>query len=157
MTGRTNIHATALVLDGQGVIVLGRSGSGKTSLALELLWRCHMNNITCSLVADDRVNVESQNGRLIASVPDTLAGLVEVRGSGIHSIAFQNSSTLHLAVRLVEPKEVQRVAPEGEFSVALGLNLPTLFLPQNKPCASARAILSYLGLFSPLLARKISQ
>ena len=154
MTGPTNIHATAVVLDGQGVIVLGKSGSGKSSLALELLWRCHTNNIACSLVADDRVYLESQNGRLIASVPDTLAGLVEVRGSGIHSIAFQKSATLHLAVRLVESEKVHRVAPEGKFSVALGLGLPTLFLPENKPCASARAILSYLGLFSPLLARK---
>jgi serine kinase of HPr protein (carbohydrate metabolism regulator) len=153
----TNIHATALVLDGRGVIVLGKSGSGKTSLALELLWRCHTDNISCALIADDRVDLVSQNGELIASVPDSLAGLVEVRGSGIHRIPFENLATLHLAVRLVEPEEVERIAPQGEFSVALGLGLATLFLPENQSCTSARAILSHLSLFSPLLAGKISQ
>ena len=158
MTGSsTNIHASVLVLDGHGVIVLGRSGAGKTSLVLELLRHCRMDGTNAALVADDRVDLSVRDNCLIAAVPANLAGLIEVRGSGIHRMAFEPSAALDLAVRLVEPDKAERIAPKGKFEVGLGIGLPTLFLPENEPGASLRAILSHLGLFAPWLLGKIHQ
>ncbi len=71
------IHATAVALDGAAVLLLGPSGAGKSDLALRLIdrgWR---------LVADDRVVLATAGGRLLASAPPVLAGLIEVRGLGI--------------------------------------------------------------------------
>ncbi|WP_193743271.1 RNase adapter RapZ [Sandarakinorhabdus sp. AAP62] len=71
------LHATAVALDGRAVLLLGKSGAGKSDLALRLVaagWR---------LVADDQVVVTVDGDRLIASAPPRLAGLMEVRGVGI--------------------------------------------------------------------------
>ena len=71
------LHATAVALDGQAVLLLGPSGSGKSDLALRLVaagWR---------LVADDRVVVTPNGDHLFASAPPRLTGLMEVRGVGI--------------------------------------------------------------------------
>lgn len=71
------IHATAVAREGRAVLLLGPPGAGKSDLALRLIdrgWR---------LVADDRVVLVATDGRVIASAPAPLAGLVEVREVGI--------------------------------------------------------------------------
>ncbi len=151
-----NVHASAVAIAGQGVIILGKSGAGKSSLALELMRECLRDGLRVALVADDRVILKKDGKALVASAPENLAGLVEVRGAGIFTIAFQPSAILHLAVWLVDPGKAQRMPPDGETTVALGLGLPALFLPENETCACVRAILSHLGLFSPLRPGKIA-
>ena len=71
------IHATAVALEGAAVLLLGPSGAGKSDLALRLIDR------GWQLVADDRVVLAAVSGRLLASAPPALAGLLEVRGLGI--------------------------------------------------------------------------
>lgn len=84
------IHASCAARDGAGVLLLGRSGCGKSDLLLRLL------DADFELVADDRVEIEAGQAR----APDALAGLLEVRGFGIVRLPYRAAATLVLAVEL---------------------------------------------------------
>jgi serine kinase of HPr protein (carbohydrate metabolism regulator) len=145
-----NLHATGLTLGGKGVIIFGASGSGKSSLALELIREAKRDNIEAILVADDRVDVSLINGRLQAAPPASLAGLIEVRGSGIHKIDYATSALLDLAVELVGAEVAERVSPTAPCEVVHGVALPVLRLPIGETGPQVRAILAHLGLYTPL-------
>ena len=70
------IHASAVALDGQGVLILGPSGAGKSALALQLI------GLGAQLVGDDRIALDRVGGDVIASAPAALAGLIEARLRG---------------------------------------------------------------------------
>lgn len=74
-----NIHASCVALNDRAVLITGASGSGKSSLALQLM------ALGARLVSDDRTDLHVQGQRLIASAPASIAGLVEARGVGILS------------------------------------------------------------------------
>jgi serine kinase of HPr protein (carbohydrate metabolism regulator) len=148
---KANLHATALVIGGKGVIVFGASGAGKTSLALEILREARRDKIDAQLVADDRVDVTLVEGRLQASAPVVLAGYVEVRGSGVHEIDHANSASLDLAVALVDAETAERIAPAEPCEVAYGVFLPVLRLPIGDTGPQVRAVLAHLGLYAPLI------
>ena len=84
------LYASCAARGGQGVLLLGPSGSGKSDLLLRLLDRGF------ALVADDRV--ELVDG--IASSPAPLAGLLEVRGLGVMRLPHVASVPVALAVEL---------------------------------------------------------
>lgn len=71
------LHATCVAVDGKGLLILGPSGSGKSSLALQMM------ALGARLVADDRVDLARQGGALMATCPAPLRGLIEARGLGI--------------------------------------------------------------------------
>ena len=77
MAKQETLHASAVALNGKGVLILGRSGAGKSSLALEMM------AYGCQLIADDRVLVWRENGKIIADAPAALSGLIEARGVGL--------------------------------------------------------------------------
>jgi serine kinase of HPr protein (carbohydrate metabolism regulator) len=147
---KANLHATALLVGGKGVIIFGASGAGKTSLALELIREAVRDNIDANLVADDRVNVALVEGRLEATPPTSIAGLVEVRGSGIHAVSHTSLVMLDLAVELVKCEAAERLAPQEPYLVAHGIALPALRLPIGDTGPQVRAILAHLGLYVPL-------
>jgi HPr kinase/phosphorylase len=89
------VHGSCVARDGAGVLLLGPPGSGKSDLALRLIDRGFI------LVADDRVDI--REGR--AAAPETLAGLLEVRGLGILRLPQCASARLALAVQLGAPAE----------------------------------------------------
>ncbi len=89
------IHASCVSRDGEGVLLLGPSGSGKSDLVLRLL-ECGF-----VLVADDRVNIFEG----IASAPAGIAGLLEVRGLGVLRLPHLNAVRLSLVVELSPPAE----------------------------------------------------
>ena len=152
MTGASdNLHASAVQLAGKGVIIFGASGSGKSSLALELLREPLRRGCQASLISDDRVNLRLINDCLFASPPSALAGLIEVRGSGVHRIGYVASALLHLAIELVDESKAMRTPPEAPRMIAHGISLRTLVLPCGQTQACVRAILSHLGLFYPVL------
>lgn len=68
------IHGCAVSIHGQGLLILGDAGSGKSTLCLELIDR------GAKLVADDQVLLHVQHNRLCATAPDVLAGVIELRG-----------------------------------------------------------------------------
>lgn len=72
------VHATAVALaPDRGVLILGPSGSGKSSLALRLM------SFGATLVSDDRVMLSSGTEGLIARAPAQIRGLIEARGAGL--------------------------------------------------------------------------
>jgi len=97
------IHATCVAIDGQGVLLLGPSNSGKSDLALRLI------DGGARLVADDQVAVAEDGVSLIATAPDRISGLLEVRGLGIVKLDAVASVRLSLVVELVTPDRVERL------------------------------------------------
>ncbi len=78
------VHASAVLVGEHGVLIRGASGSGKSSLVLGLIDR---DPSSTRLIADDRVHLDADRGRLVAAAPDTIAGKLEVRGQGIVEVA----------------------------------------------------------------------
>jgi hypothetical protein len=118
----TNIHASCVMLHraGQlfdapadaGILLLGESGAGKSTVALKLLAR------GARLVADDRVELFARDGRLWGRPPASLAGLIEARGVGIVEIDHAPEACIALAVRLATdaprmPERQSYAPPEG--------------------------------------------
>ena len=91
------VHATCVSLYGAGLIIRGPSGAGKSDLALRLIDR------GARLVADDRVDLLVSDNGVIARAPETLAGLLEVRGLGILRVPV----LVHNVIRAVAAERVQ--------------------------------------------------
>jgi HPr kinase/phosphorylase len=80
---RTTLHGVLLDINGVGVVITGKSGIGKSEVALELVRRGYM------LVADDIVEIyEVEKGILIGEAPDLLKKFLEIRGIGIVNVVY---------------------------------------------------------------------
>ena len=117
------------------MLLRGVSGAGKSDLALRLI------DHGAVLIADDRVEVRVDQGRVMAGPPAVLAGLMEVRGIGIVRMPFVPSSELHLVVDLVAPDAVERL-PEAEWTRVAGRRLPRLALAPFEASAPAKVRLA---------------
>ncbi len=73
----TSLHGVLMSIYGQGILLTGESGTGKSEIALELIRRGHL------LVADDRVDTKLVHNEIIGAAPPVLAGMLEIRGIGI--------------------------------------------------------------------------
>lgn len=123
-----NLHATAVAIDSRGLLILGRAGAGKSSLAMRLM------ALGAMLVADDRVLVLRQGDRLTARAPAPLQGLIEARGLGLLRTPFQPEVDLAAVVDLDRP-ETDRLPPLRHYPV-LGVTLPLVLGQQSDhfPC-----------------------
>lgn len=129
MISRENIHATAILLEGKGVIIRGPSGSGKSLLALYLLDVFVSRGRDATLVADDRIDLELADGTIRLHAPAAIAGLIELRGHGIVRRTHQNGKRLDLVVDLVPALE--RMPEEHDFrTTLLGLEIARCPVPQ---------------------------
>ncbi|ALJ38726.1 aldolase [Azospirillum sp. Sp 7] len=104
-----------------GVLLRGPSGSGKSDLALRMI------DAGALLVADDRVELRVDRGRLMARAPAALAGLLEVRGVGIMPMPTVTEVEIRLVVDLVPRDAVERL-PEEEAAELLDRPVPRLAL-----------------------------
>ncbi len=119
----SNIYATCISIKGAGVLLLGKSGSGKSDLALRLI-----ENKEAVLVADDRTDICLKEGMIYAYASDNIKGLLEVRGIGLIKFAYVEDIPVKLAVELVEDaKKVERM-PEAEFFEIKGCRIPLIKL-----------------------------
>lgn len=125
---KSGLHATTLQLRGHGVMIMGRSGAGKTETALTLIERARLRGEEASLVADDRTLLHVEKGRLVASVPAALAGGVEIRGAGLFAVPYVERTPLDLVVMLVAREEAERY-PGGKPWRFEGVEVPRLLLP----------------------------
>jgi len=110
------LHASAVAWQGRAVLILGRAGSGKSGLALELM------AYGCDLVSDDRTLVAAAEGCLWASPPPAIAGRIEARGIGILPAAHVARARLVLAADL-DRTETARLPERRHISVC-GIALP---------------------------------
>ena len=101
-----SVHGTMMNIYGKGVLITGKSGVGKSELALDLINRGHM------LIADDLVELSHVNNYIKCSAPDNIKGMLEVRGIGIVDIkrtfgghSFLNSCNLDFIIHLVSSEE----------------------------------------------------
>ena len=131
------IHGTMLAIDDHGVLLTGRSGIGKSAVALELLSRGH------ALIADDAPLLHRiPNGEnVIAVCPSSLADMLEVRAVGIVNVcklfgaeASRRYMPIHLVIELVETVTLdaqQRLFPYAARTNILGMAIPFLQIPIN--------------------------
>ena len=117
MEPTTNVHGTGLLLGSAGVLIRGPSGAGKSVLALSLLDRWEARGLPALLIADDRVDIIATGGALTMQAPETLSGLVELRGRGIISRPHVASAPLHLIIDMVP--EMIRMLEEDELRTEL--------------------------------------
>jgi HPr kinase/phosphorylase len=128
--GRLYIHATGVALDGQGVLIRGASGSGKSRLALELM------TLGADLIADDGLWIdtgEAPGSAPFLERPDTATDTIESRGVGLlraGSICGRAPLVLAVDLDLAEPARLppRRMVTTGEAERALilGAGHPTL-------------------------------
>lgn len=118
----------------RGVLIEGPSGAGKSDLALRCL------ALGARLVADDRVLAWTDQGRLFGRAPETLAGLLEMRGLGIAPVEALPYAGIDLIVACeADPAAIDRM-PEPETAERLGVTLPLRRLWPFEPAAPLKLI-----------------
>lgn len=133
------VHATCVAIAGEAVLLRGPSGAGKSDLALRLI------DAGAALVADDRVILKAAHaasvGRLLASAPATIHGLLEIRGLGPVRLAAQSVSSAQmpaaLIIDLVPREDVPRL-PDESYESLLDVRLPRLSLHAFEASAPAK-------------------
>jgi serine kinase of HPr protein (carbohydrate metabolism regulator) len=132
MTAETSstLHASCVSWLARGVLLAGRSGIGKSDLALRLI------DAGAVLVADDAVAVSRDGARLVAR-PVALPGLIELRGQGIYRMAWQPEAEIDLYVRL-GAGETERLPQTDAPYRLLDVELPMIDLDPRLPSAVAR-------------------
>ena len=126
-------HGVLMNIYGQGVLMMGDSGIGKSETAIELLKRGHR------LVADDAVEIQRVSGSLWGTAPEMIRHYIEIRGVGVIDVqrlfgmsAVQHDSEVELVIQL-EPWEdgkfYDRLGLEGETYTMLGVSLPYVTIP----------------------------
>jgi len=112
------LHASCVAAGGRAVLILGRSGAGKSSLALQLI------GLGASLVSDDRTCLDRIADELIASGPAPIRGRIEARGVGILCAPSLDAAPVALAVDL-DCAETERLPPRRQLRF-LDLSVPLL-------------------------------
>ena len=122
------LHATAILIGEDGVLIRGPSGSGKSALALALLAAVSGADRFAQLVADDTVLAEVRHGRLVARPHPATAGRIERRGVGLLAVPQASACVVRAVVDLAAPDEA---APERlPGPEAMGVTLATVALPR---------------------------
>ncbi len=135
------VHANCAIIGTHGIMIRGGAGSGKTSLCEILIEAAAAKGNFARLVADDYVHVSAEGGRLLARVPETIRGRMEVRNFGLVSLECEPAAQVHLIVNL-QPLETLERLPESpiEYDQLEGIRLPVVICPEHKTFASFRLI-----------------
>lgn len=122
---RISIHGVLVDVYGEGILIMGESGIGKSEAALELIKRGHR------LVSDDVVEIKKVSDEtLIGSAPDITRHFIELRGIGIINVktlfgveSVKNTQSIDLVIKLEEwdrNKEYDRFGMDEEYTEFLG-------------------------------------
>ena len=142
MKDRLLLHATAIAIDGRGVLLRGASGAGKSDLALRLI------DAGASLVADDQSELFRRGDQVIVRAPAAIAGLIEVRGIGIFQLDALAEAPVALLVDLVPAETLERL-PAQRSERILGLALPVIALAPYEASAAAKLRLALRAFSEP--------
>ena len=129
-----SIHGVLVDVYGEGVLIMGESGIGKSEAALELIKRGHR------LVSDDVVEIRRvSDATLVGSAPDITRHFIELRGIGIIDVktlfgveSVKDTQSIDLVIKLEEwdkDKEYDRLGLEEEYTEFLGNRVVCHSLP----------------------------
>lgn len=124
------LHATAIAIEGEGVLLLGPSGAGKSDLALRLIDR------GAKLISDDAVPVDCNGASPLLIAAPNIEGRLEVRGIGICTVSCIPSAPLRLAVEL--NAELERLPIPGQTSSIFGYDVPSIKLAPFETSAALK-------------------
>lgn len=123
-----SVHGVLVSVYGSGVLILGRSGIGKSACALDLIDRGH------SLIADDVVSIDFCGNTLFGMAPPAFFGLIEVRGLGIVDVrhlfgeaAAVKRHEIGLCVKftdVVDEDHTNRLEMQPQSFSLLGVEIP---------------------------------
>lgn len=124
-----------------GILVRGRSGAGKSALSDTLIETARAKGGFGALVSDDRTVLEARSGVLVASAPENLKGLAEVRGVGIVATSFEAEAAVRLVVDLADPSEIERLPEKTLATVELaGIDVPAVYVSSGDISAAVRSV-----------------
>ena len=127
-------HGVLMEVYGEGLLLIGESGMGKSEAAVELLKRGHR------LIADDAVEIRkiSENA-LTGTAPELIRNYVELRGIGIINVAklfgmgaVKQENEINLVVNIVpwdQQKVYDRMGLEAQYTEILGVQIPMYTIP----------------------------
>ncbi|MBO6107845.1 MAG: HPr(Ser) kinase/phosphatase [Eubacterium sp.] len=129
-----SIHGVLVDIFGEGILLTGESGIGKSEVAIELIHRGHR------LVSDDVVEIRKVSDEtLIGQAPDITRHFIELRGIGIIDAktlfgveSVKDTMTIDLVLQLEEwkrEKEYDRMGLEDNYITYLGNKVPTHYIP----------------------------
>lgn len=130
----TQLHGVLVEVYGEGILLLGESGVGKSETAMELVKRGHR------LVADDAVEIKRvSNKSLVGSAPEIIRHFIELRGIGIVDVkrifgmgSVKDTENIDLVINLENwqnGKAYDRLGIETEHTDILGIKVPSLTIP----------------------------
>ena len=131
---RRTRHGVLVEVYGEGILILGESGVGKSETAIELVKRGHR------LVADDAVEIKRVSDKtLVGSSPEIIRHFVELRGIGIIDVkeifgigAVKDTENIDMIIHLEpweEGKQYDRLGMVDEYTNIMGIKVPSLTLP----------------------------
>ena len=131
---RLTTHGVLVEIYGEGVLLMGDSGIGKSETALELIKRGHR------LVADDAVEIKkTHRSHLVGTAPEIIRYYMELRGIGVINVrhiygvgAVKPSTGIDLVVKMenwVPGKAYDRLGLSNETETVLGVELPCVTIP----------------------------
>jgi len=134
LTAQTSMHGVLLDVFGVGILLLGKSGIGKSEIALDLVMRGHR------LVADDIVDVRRRTAdSVVGAGSDIIKHHMEIRGLGIINIkdlfgvaAIRDRKKIEIVLELVEwdpSVEYDRLGIEDRKFRILDVEIPMLIVP----------------------------
>ena len=131
---RITRHGVLVEVYGEGVLLLGESGVGKSETAIELVKRGHR------LIADDAVEIKrAGTKRLVGTAPELIRHYIELRGIGVIDVrrlfgmsAIKEESDIDLVVNLEQWKDgamYDRLGLENLYTTILDVQIPALTVP----------------------------
>jgi len=131
---RITRHGVLVEVYGEGILILGESGIGKSEAAVELMKRGHR------LVADDAVEIRRVSSKtLVGSSPEIIRHFIEMRGIGIVDVkkifgmgAVKDTEKIDLVIQLEawqKGKQYDRLGLVDNFTEILGIDVPSLTIP----------------------------
>ena len=131
---RITRHGVLVEVYGEGILITGESGIGKSETAVELLKRGHR------LIADDAVEIKKvSSSQLMGSAPELIRNYIELRGIGVINVAklfgmaaIKDENIINLIVNIVpweSDTKYDRLGLEDSYVDLLGVKVPSVTIP----------------------------
>ena len=131
---RVSMHGVLVEVNGEGILILGESGVGKSETALEIVKRGHR------LIADDQVEIRKvSETTILGKAPDVIKHLIEIRGIGIMDVkelygvsSVKPAESVDFVINLEmwdENKTYDRMGLNEETTEILGIKVPSITIP----------------------------